>query len=97
MRDISSLLAFLAPIGVPELIMILIVLVIVVGVPVGIVVLVLALNKSGKAQGPQMAVIPPPLPPTGGSQARLQELEALRTQGLISADEYEMKRKQIPG
>ncbi|MBX3739458.1 MAG: SHOCT domain-containing protein [Akkermansiaceae bacterium] len=87
-------LAFLGPIGGPELILILMVLAVLVGIPV-IVLVVLALNKPGKTPPP--AMMAPPLPPPAGPQARLRELEALKAQGLISEAEYLAKREKIVG
>ena len=87
-------LAFLGPIGGPELILILMVLAVLVGIPV-IVLVVLALNKP--ANPPPSAMMAPPPPPPSGPQARLRELEALRTQGLITEEEYLAKRERIMG
>jgi len=94
MNGVLLPLAFLGPIGGPELIMILMVLAILVGIPV-IVLVVLTLNKPGNAPPPP--VIVPPLPPQGGPQARLRELEALKAQDLISGEEYLAKREKILG
>ena len=87
-------LAFLGPIGGPELIIILVVLAIVVAIPV-VVLVVLVLNKPGITPPPAV-MAPPPLPPSG-PQARLRELETLRTQGLITEEEYLAKRERIVG
>ena len=86
-------LAFLGPIGGPEMIMILVVLFLLVGPVLLAVFLILHFSKKKAALS-----IPPALP--GGlpsTQARLLELDVLKSQNLISESEYEEKRKQILG
>jgi hypothetical protein len=75
--------ALFGPIGGPEMIMIFVVLVLLVLPAVLIVVLVKYFQSKSR----------PPAPPT--AQAKLMELNHLRSQNLLSAEEYEAKRKQI--
>ena len=86
-------LAFLGPIGGPEIIMILVVLFLLVIPGALIVAVVLYLNRKKT---------PPPIPPAQSAdpqstQARLLELDSLKSQNLISEAEYEEERKRILG
>jgi hypothetical protein len=65
----------------------------VVAIPVIVLVVVAFYNKLGNTPPP--VILPPALPPTGGPQARLRELEALKEQGFISQEEYAAKRQKI--
>ncbi|WAC21364.1 SHOCT domain-containing protein [Luteolibacter sp. SL250] len=94
MNHLDAPVAFLGPIGGPELIMILMVLAVLVGIPV-IVLVVLALNRPGNM--PPAVTMAPPLPPSTGPLAKLQELETLKAQGLITQEEYAAKREKIIG
>ena len=88
-----SPLAFIGTVGLPELIMIFIVLFLL-AIPI---CLIYFLVRYFTAKGPSYPT-PPPLPAAQPSlQARLQELESLKAQGLISESEYEEKRQQILG
>jgi hypothetical protein len=92
-HPIHPSLAFLGPIGGPEMIIILVVLFLLGGSAVLVIFLVLHFNK----KNPYPSV--PPTLPTGpqSTQARLTELDSLKSQNLISEAEYEEKRKQILG
>ncbi len=94
--SLTRFLSFLGPLGGPEIIMILLVLVLLVAPAVVIVAVVLYLDR--KKRGTYAASPPPPLPASlPPAQARLQELDSLKAQGLVSEAEYEEKRKQILG
>ncbi len=73
--------------GGPEILVILFLL----AVPVGIVLLILFIVN--KTQRPGLM---PPIAPATPEQ-RLRELDALKTQNLISDEEYETKRQEILG
>ena len=75
------------PIGLPEIVVLLFIL----AIPVGLVLLVLFLVKI--TQRPAQPHIMPP----AGPEQRLQELDALKAQNLISEEEYDAKRKEILG
>jgi hypothetical protein len=76
------------PLGIPEIVVLLVIL----AVPVGLVLLVLFLVKITQRQAPPQMMIPPP---TSGQ--RLKELDALKAENLVTAEEYEAKRKEILG
>jgi hypothetical protein len=90
--SLANVLSFLGPIGGPEIIMILLVLILLVGPAVVIVGVLLYMDRKKRAS--QLSSPPPPLPST---QVRLQELESLKAQGLVSEAEYQEKRQQILG
>lgn len=75
--------------GGPELILILIVLALLI-IPVVIGVVVILVISSRKKRN---AILPPP--EAIQAQAKLEELEHLRSQNLITQAEYDNKRKQI--
>ena len=87
-----SPLAFLGPIGGPEIIMIFIVLVFL-AIPI---CLIYFLVRYFTAKGGP-STLPPLSSPQASTQARLQELDHLKSQNLISESEYEEKRQQILG
>ena len=73
----------------PDLIIILMILVLL-GVPAaGVIVLLIYLNSR------KSAATPPPLPTTASAAERLQQLEKLREQKLVSDVEYEEQRRRI--
>ena len=74
------------PIGIPEIVVLLFIL----AIPVGIVLLVLFLVKVTRRPSP-----PPQMTLPSTPEARLQELDALKAQNLISDEEYAAKRKEI--
>lgn len=92
----EEMLGFLGPIGGPELVLLFVVFVVLIVVPLGVVLIVLALGKKRDIHGMSggMPIPPPPLPGER-PQARLEELERLKAQGLISSEEFEAKRKKI--
>lgn len=75
--------------GGPELIIILIVLALLI-IPVVIGVVVILVISSRKKRN---AILPPP--EAIQAQAKLQEIDSLYAQGLISQTEHDEKRKQI--
>jgi len=93
LTSFASLFSFLGPIGGPELIVLLIIGFLLF-IPVAIIIgLVLYLNR--KSSTPTAPPMPPAAP--SSTQARLTELESLKSRNLISESEYEEKRKQILG
>jgi len=104
MRDVPFPPAFISPIGGPEIIMLFVVFVILIVVPLGIVLLILLINRNKAAAGmalPAASPLPPPPPlpvqALSRAQARLNELETLKQQGLISTEEYDATRERILG
>ena len=89
--SLASLLSFLGPIGGPELI-ILLIIGFLLFIPVAIIICV-ALYFNRKSSPPTPSPIPSTVEPS--IQARLEELESLKSRNLISESEYEEKRKEI--
>ena len=83
---VSMLLGFVGGLGGPEIV----VLLVIVGFPIAIVFIVLAVVRASKKTGG-----PPPIARENTTQARLNELEALRTSGAITESEHEEKRGKI--
>jgi len=88
-----SPLAFLGPLGGPEIIMIFIVLFLL-AIPI---CLIYFLVRYFTSKGPSYSAPPPLSSPQASTQGRLQELDHLKSQNLISETEYQEKRKQILG
>lgn len=87
---VSMLLGFVGGLGGPELAVLLVVLLVIVGFLIAIVFIILAVVRASKKPGG-----PPPIARENTTQARLNELEALRTSGAITESEYEEKRGEI--
>ena len=75
------------PIGLPEVVVLLFIL----AIPVGLVLLVLLLVKITQRPAP------PQITPASITEQRLQELDTLKIQGMVTDEEYEAKRKEILG
>ena len=75
------------PIGLPEIVVLLFIL----AIPVGLVLLVLFLVKITQRPAP------PQITHATITEQRLQELDTLKAQGLVTHEEYEAKRKEILG
>jgi hypothetical protein len=73
----------------PDLIIILMILVFLAAAVIGLVVIVMSLNRRKPTQPP------PPLPTPASVTDRLQQLEHLKQQNLISDSEYEEQRRRI--
>ena len=84
---IANYLGF-GPLGGPEIVVLLLVL----GLPVAIVFIILFIVKATQKPASPPQMMPPPTP-----EQRLQELEALKAQNLVTEEEYEAKRKEILG
>ncbi len=84
---------FIGALGGPEIV----VLLLIVGFPIVIVFIIVAVVRASKKSGGPPPIAGGPLPITRESttQARLNELEALRTSGAITESEYEEKRGEI--